>query len=484
MSTSRPTLSSFIGVDFGTSIVKASVVDEHGEVLAQEVLARGPRGRSPSVTAHDPDDVWWAEFVQIVDRLIGQPTIAAAEFQCIAVTGMVPNVGVFNTDWTPIHPALLFYDKRAYDIELWLDSQLGTPKWQNEVLSKLIWLRRHVTDGWGAPRYFATTHTYVSHRLTGAYYIDTVTAAECGSIYDPRRRNWNEHLLAEFDLHDLRLPPVVAPLEVVGRVTEDASRLTGLPAGLPVVAGTSDTISSAIGAGITSRNNLLVYYGTFNCAAILEADMSDVLDGHYAPYPLRWLTSIPRAGHQLEAMSELMTAGGEENGLARFVEGARQSMPGAGGVIFLQSVNRDATTVSSEPLGALFNLSLATSRQDVARAVLEAFGYWLRMDFDRAQLQAAGLKAFASGGGAKSALWRQLISEITRMEQSYCARGDRAFGSALLAMGAVDRLTFQTTLQRHASSSERTQPTTQTSDPYKERYEEYCRLVSRLGREA
>ncbi|MDT3444016.1 FGGY family carbohydrate kinase [Pseudofrankia sp. BMG5.37] len=449
----------YLGIDTGTSVIKGHAIDQTGRTVAHASRDRQipPDGRPE----HDPENVWWKEWKAVCQELLRQLP-SGSSVRCVAPTAMVPNLCLLDTQGNAVHSALLFYDDRAYEIEKQLDRELATPRWQNEVLSKLIWLRTHLTEAWRPGLRLVSTHNYITYRLTGSYTQDTVTAAECGSIYDPVAGRWSKEIISRYGLTDLAMPEVVPPLSVVGNVTERAAAETDLPSGVPVIAGTADSIASLIGAGTRTAGDVLIYYGTFNCAAGLRADTADILAGSYKPYPVEWLTSVPRAGHQLRDIAKALFRDiSEQNIFQAFDSAAAKAPPGANGLVFLQDVDLLTTTVSSSPRGALLNFQIGHSADDIARAVLESFAYALALTLPSAPFDLPE-RLFAGGGGARSKVWRQIVSDVLERPQVHVRHSDRAHGSALLALAAMDPDSFEMALDLMVDGAEIVYPSRDT----------------------
>ncbi|MDX2759255.1 xylulokinase [Streptomyces europaeiscabiei] len=453
----------FLGIDTGTSVIKGHAIDETGHTCAHVSAAHDPVAGSNQKGVSDPE-VWWREWSHLCTDLVNRlpPT---AEVACIVSTAMVPNVCLLDAAGAAIAPPLLFYDDRAYDIERRLDEELRSGRWQNEVLSKLMWQRRSSGSLALEGAHFVTTHSYIALRLTGIAgdtrisnpTLDTVTAAETGSIYVPAA-SWNTELLARYGLGGLRMPEVVAPTSIVGTVTAEAAAETGLREGTPVVAGTSDSIASLIGAGARQEGDILVYYGTFNCAARLNASMDRVLSGGYRRYPIDWLTSVPRAGHQIRDMANMLFPGSTPYG--DFDAAAATSSPGANGLIFLQDVDLLDTTVSSNPHAALLNYQIGHTAADIARAALESFAYALTvtLEDEGTPLPLLPDELLAGGGGARSGTWRQVVTDVLDRPQRYVRHSDRGHGSALLALASSDDEAFEAAMTRLLKDAEVVHP--------------------------
>lgn len=429
----------YMGVDIGTSVAKGTVINDYGEIIAQEMYNRKHIGHSLGKYEHDPNTVWWKEFEFIVKNIINNLGDSVNNVQCLAITGMVPNVCPIDKQGKPLHRAILYYDPRAKDIEKRLDEELNTPKYQNQILAMLIWLKRTLGSDWDNVDKILTTHNYIVKKLTNKSYVDTVTALEYGNILDSNKMTWNEDLLRIYDIKESIFPEIVPPGNVVGEVSKEAAKMTGLKEGTPVIAGTSDTVSSFLGAGARHKNELLIYYGTYNCAPKLLYDIQDIIFNKKITYPIEWVASIKRAGQQLSSLArQFCPSGNLEKSLLKLDELASASKPGANNVTFVQELDLLTANESTEPKAGIFNFGLDNTISDICRAMLEAFGYGLKYSFESSETDVTPIKCFAAGGGARSRIWKQIVSDITGLEQLYLPFANRAYGSAMLAAVSDD----------------------------------------------
>ncbi|HVL68787.1 MAG TPA: FGGY-family carbohydrate kinase [Vicinamibacterales bacterium] len=413
-----------VGVDLGTSVVKATALDVNSGERHQIASAYGSRSAQASPSG------WSSVLERILTTLFDQIE-SGVRVEALSITSMVPNVALRTESDEPIG-TLLFCDDDAYELELSLDKQLNSPKWANEVLSKVLLLSKGSTT----PFRWYSTHNWLVRDLTGAFVVDTVTAGECGSLIEPGH-GWNGAILGDFGIDRSSLPEIMPPATFAGRVRASY----GVPQlrGVPVTVGSSDTVATALGAGLANeRDALLVYYGTFNSAARITRTRDEVLFGLSPLNPFQWILSVPRAGEQLSHLAGLITDGeNRTEQLALFDALAASSEPGARGIVFLHSDDLRQTTVSSRPRGSVRYLEPHHTRGDLARALLEGFAYLLRWAIETESTTFSA--ALAAGGGARSNLWRQIVSDVTGLTQVYRPSADRGVGSALLAAAAIDK---------------------------------------------
>lgn len=449
-----------IGVDFGTSVVKATALDLKTGARLQISRTYGDRGEQSS------PDGWSAMLHRILSQLIDDLG-STVSVQSLAVTAMVPNVALVTNEGATLG-SLLFCDDDAYLLERELDAQLDSAPWANEVLSKILFLTRN--NRIKEFRWY-TTHNWLVKDLTGAFVIDSVTAGECGTMISTLGR-WSSEMIEHFRLSSESIPEIVSPLSLVGTVRD--SYPVAAVRGVPVAAGTSDTIATALGAGWEEKpDSLLVYYGTFNCAARIAPTRSEIITGAVARNPFEWILSIPRAGTQLVHLAGLLGEGElAADRLSCLDAFASTSPPGSNGVVFLHADNITDTTVSSRPAASIRNLQPHHTRGDLSRSALEGFAFLLRWSLQKAGLDGTSFSSIvAAGGGARSPLWRQIVSDVCGVDQRYRPAADRGLGSAMLAAAALDLTSLVPLDAVLQSETEITHPSTNTS--YDDAYEHY-----------
>lgn len=471
----RPQL--VLGIDIGTSVVKGCVADERGREFGLVSRRHEDFGLTGPV-----EERWWREFQIVSAELISSLGKLKRDIIGVCVAGMIPNLISIDERGHSSGETLLFHDGRAYELELELDRKLRTTKWQNEVLSKLLWLNRSAT--WRhKTSWILTTHAFVAYRLTGTVSLDALSVVDFGSLFDKRTGQWHRRRIERFQLPSKILPPIVAPAALIGRVTVNASKTTGIPEGVPVVAGCSDSVATLLGVGATMRGAHLVYYGTYCCVARVEQDLLTALRSRLPQHVLTWRVSIPRIGAQTVQIARILAPGrGLREGFRRLDAEATISPSGANGVRFLPTADLLTSTVSTSPKAVFCGLGLQVTRADIWRAVLESFGYYirhelrLRSDNKRRDLP----KCFAAGGGASSDLWVQIVSDIAGLTQIR-GGGTSAHGAVTLAQISQIGTFSGWHTESNAARVQKFLPG-KLRQSYEKPYGEWARLLSRGSR--
>ncbi|MGW6504804.1 FGGY-family carbohydrate kinase [Nonomuraea angiospora] len=429
----------FLGVDIGTSSSKGVLVAPDGTVVATAVREHRTATPRPGWFEHSAQDVWWADFTSIVAEL-ARPDVAA-----VGLSGIGPCVLPCAQDGTPLRPAILYgVDTRA-TAEIAAQTsrfgacaileRCGSPLTSQAVGPKLEWLRTHEPEVWSWTRRIFMAHSWLAYRLTGAYVLDHHAASQCTPLYDTRTHEW----IDDWDLFpELELPALAWSGDVVGTVTEAAAAATGLPKGIPVVAGTIDAWAEALSVGVASPGDVMLMYGT-------TMFLVEVLASR-AVSPRLWGTvGVSPGTYNLAAG---MATSGAVTGWLRDLTGASfESLTaeaaavgrGAEGLLMLPYFAGERTPLfDPDARGTLIGLTLRHGRGHLYRAALEATAFGVLHNLEA--MRAAGGSAkrlVAVGGGTKGGLWTRIVSDVLQQEQVLSTHTvGAAFGDAMLAAQA------------------------------------------------
>lgn len=466
-----------IGVDIGTSTSKGVLVSPDGSVLRTATRMHDAQRPRPGRVEMD-GRLWWSEFVAIVRELISGEDV---RILAVGVSGMGPCVLVTDSQSRPLRAAILYgVDTRAVRQIERLNAQLGEEAIIDRCGSrlstqavgpKLAWVADEEPEVAAEARLLFMPSTWLAHQLTGEYVLDHHSASQCTPLYDLVRNEWYEpwwKLIAP----RIRAPRLVQANEVVGAVTEGAAAETGLPAGVPVVAGTIDAWSEAVSIGAVAPGDVMLMYGTtmFLISTVVELLRS----------PTLWSTNGATAGTRCLA-GGMATSGAITSWLGDLFGGrdygaltdlARRSSPGAEGLLMLPYFAGERTPIA-DPLarGVIVGLSLSHTRGDLYRAALEATAFGARHNLEAMRAAGAPLERIvAVGGGTTGSLWTQIVSDVTGREQEIPTHTIGAsFGAAFLAAGAV----ADPTISAWNPVRETCRPRGELAGLYEERYRLY-----------
>jgi xylulokinase len=437
-------VSLLLGVDVGTSSTKGVLVRPDGAVVARAQVAHDVSSPHPGWFEHDPEGVWWSDFLHVIGELAAA---ADAPVAGLAVSGIGPCL-LPADDREPLRPAILYgVDSRATREIAELDEALGSDAivercgsrlTTQAVGPKMLWLQRHEPQVWERTRRFFMASSYLVHRLTGAYVLDHHSASQCTPLYDARTHEWIPEW-AERIAPRLELPQLHWSDEVVGTVTDAAARAAGLPAGVPVTAGTIDAWAEAESVGVRATGDVMVMYGTtmFIVGLVEQPIASAQL----------WGTAGLRPGVSCAAAG--MATSGSATGWVRDLVGsdydtltgeAKQVPAGSGGLLMLPYLAGERTPLFDDRArGLVLGLTLDHGRAHLYRASLEGVACGVRHNL--AAMRDSGVaveRLVAVGGGTTGGLWIQIVSDVTGLAQDVPRETIGAsYGDAMLAATAT-----------------------------------------------
>lgn len=444
----------FLGIDVGTSALKAVVIDTTGAVVAEASAPYDTITPQPGWTEQRPDD-WWDACLAAVSALGASTRLDGVAG--IGLTGQMHGSVFLDAEREVIRPALLWNDQRTTAEAARIEATVGVERlvsvtgnraFTGFTLPKLLWLRQNATIAYKRLHHLLLPKDYIRLRLTGDLATDAGDASGTG-LFDVGARAWSKEIADALDIDTSVLPRVYEGPEVTGTLMPAVAAALGLPAGIPVVAGGGDQQAGAVGAGAVTPGIAMTSIGT-SAEVFTPADT-------YRPEPEGRLHVMCHAAPGMwHAMGVMLSGGGAlrwlANAVARIVGGsdpidalsvlAAASPPGARGLIFTPYLAGERMPHNDPHATASFTgLRSAHDIGDMARAVMEGVAFNLREILDTTRSTGLPVDEMrVIGGGARSDLWTQILADVyampvVRMES---AEGT-AIGAALLAaVGAAN----------------------------------------------
>lgn len=440
----------FLGLDVGTSGVKAVLVARDGEVAASAVTPLTMSTPHPGWAEQDPD-AWWEATAASIRRL--RAARPDAEIGAIGVSGQMHSSVFLDRAGRVIRPALLWCDGRTTEQCAAITRRAGgeerlrqwvrNPALEGFTLPKVLWLREKEPQAYGRLATVLLAKDFIRYRLTGVLATEPSDAS--GTLmYDPAGRRWSDEILAAVEIPRALLPDVGGSSEVLGRVTADAARLTGLAEGTPVVGGGADNACGAAGVGVVTPGEAVASWGT--SGTVLAPTSEPLVDpglrahtfAHVVPgvwYLIGVVLSAAGAFNWYHR--QLARELGDDAAARGALDAEAASVPaGAEGVTFLPYLQGERTPHrDASARGAFVGLSLAHTRAHLTRSVLEGVCFALRDSLEI--LRELGLSPrtlLLTGGGAKSPFLRRLQAEVYGVPVQTVNREEGpAYGAALLA---------------------------------------------------
>lgn len=476
-----------IGLDLGTQSLKAVVCDAAITVLGQHAVGYATQYPQPDRAEQDPR-TWEAALGPAIAGALAQAGARPDEITAIAIAGQLDGCIAVDAHGRPLHPALIWQDRRAVAEAARVDAQrvfalTGQVADAGHMAPKLAWLLR------ACPRAarFHQPVSYLVERLTGAAAIDPALASTT-MLLELATARWSQELLGAYEVTAEQLPTVRPACEVAGVLTAEGARLTGLPAGTRVAVGTGDDFAAPLGAGMVAPGPVVCVIGTAEVVGALAR--TPVLDRAGEPmvethaYPTgAFFVENPgwMSGGAVRWAARMLGLPGD----AEFDALAASAPAGAGGVTFIPALAGAMTPVwRPHARGTLHGLAAGHDRAHVARAVLEGLAFAARDVVVRlGELGLPAREVLLLGGGAQSRVWAQIRADVLGLPHQVAARTDATpVGAAMIAAVACGMASDLVTLAALAPSPSATfTPDAAARQPAADAYGRYQRLVDELA---
>ena len=441
-----------IGLDVGTSSCKALAVDENARLLASESEEYPCYAPQPGWSEQAPAD-WWRGACAALLRLTQK--IDPARVAAIGLSGQMHGMVALDAQNDVLRPAILWNDQRTARQCESITEAAGGPEGllrltNNAMLTgftggKIVWFRENEPDLFARCVKIINPKDYINFLLTGELATDVSDASGTG-LYDVQDGSWNEELLDRLGLSPDLFADAYDSIEIIGAVTKEAAELTGLPMGLPVVAGGGDAVLSAVGMGLEEAGQLAVTLGT---SGVVARHVPAFFENEGAKlqfsraclpglYHVMGVTLSAAGSYQwLETLLGDSRLASRKERYKALDEAAALSPPGANGTLFLPYLSGERCPVNdANATGCFLGLSGQTSKGDLARAVLEGVAFSLRQAYDLMEAATGpARRLILAGGGAVSPLWRQIMADAFALPVVTLEAGDEggSFGAAILA---------------------------------------------------
>ncbi|MBR3966328.1 MAG: xylulokinase [Clostridia bacterium] len=478
-----------LGIDFGGGASKATLLDEKGEICATNTTEYATSYPAPGYAEQDPTDWVWAT-CENIKGVLSKSGIDAGDICALSLDAATHTAVILDGDFNVIRPAIYWTDTRSTAEVAFLKENYG------EIIEKqclhradtiwslpeLLWIKRNEPENWAKTKKILFAKDYVRHQLTGDYVTDYIEA-EGSMMFDINTMKWSPELCSILEIDPKMMPQIVKPTDIVGSITREAAILTGLKEGTPVLCGTTDTVMEVFASGAVKKGQMTLKLATAGRICVVTdkpypdinlINYSHIIDGHFYPgtatkscaASYRWFRDTFGGDYEeLDSLAEKVEIGSE-------------------GIVFHPYLNGELTPYANPKLcGDFVGVRSYHTKAHFTRAVLE--GVAMSMLDCKAALDNLNIpqsdSAVIIGGGGKSPLWRQMISDALGIELVQMKHADSSFGSAMLAGIAVGIFEDPENAVRKCNKIiSKTAPNPQNTEKYKALFKKYKAIQKAL----
>jgi xylulokinase len=447
----------FLGVDIGTSGTKTLAIDQSGKILASASAEYPVDYPKPGWSEQNPED-WWQASAATIQQVLRDGKIDPKSVKGVGLSGQMHGSVFLDASNSVVRPALLWNDQRTTDecevIERLAGGRaellrmVANPALTGFTAPKILWLRNKEPKNFASVKKVLLPKDYVRFRLTGEFATE-VSDASGTLLLDVANRTWSDELLGKLDLDPSLMPKCYESFEVSGTLTAEAAKATGLNAGTAVVGGGGDQAAGAVGNGIVRKGIISATFGTSGVVFAHSDEFQLDQDGRLHTF----CHAVPGKWHQMGVM---LSAGGSlqwyrnqfaQNEMAEakklgkdpyelLSDAAATAPVGSEGLMFLPYLTGERTPhADPHARGAWIGLNPRHGKPHLIRSIMEGVTFGMRDSLELIRGLGVPIEQIrASGGGARSPFWRQMMADVFGAEVvTINAKEGPAFGVALLA---------------------------------------------------
>jgi len=478
-----------LGIDFGGGASKATLLRDDGEIAATSTTEYETLYPAPGCVEQNPQE-WVKATCKNISGVLKKSGISADEICAISLDAATHTAVIMDEEFNVIRPAIYWTDTRSTEEVKFLKENFSDII-DREVLHKadtiwslpeLMWIKNNEPENWAKTKKILFAKDYVRHTLTGDYVTDYIEA-EGSMMFDINTMKWSEALCSVLGIDTSVMPKIVKPTDIAGYITKEAASLTGLLEGTPVLCGTTDTVMEVFASGAVAKGQMTLKLATAGRICVVTdkpypdinlINYSHVAEGMYYPgtatkscaASYRWFRDTFDGDYkELDSLAESVAIGSD-------------------GLVFHPYLNGELTPYSNPKLcGDFVGIRAFHTKAHFTRAVLE--GVTMSMLDCKNTLDSLDIrhedKAVIIGGGSKSPLWKQMISDALGLRLVEMKYADSSLGSAMLAGIAAGIFTdLKDALSKCNAVVSETLPNSENTEKYKKLFEKYKAIQKAL----
>lgn len=475
-------MKTFIGIDLGTSALKAILIDSFGNILKQVKIKQDVISLKENYSEQDPN-VWYKNLIKALKILVKANN--ENELISIGFSGQMHGLVMLDKDDNVIRNAILWNDGRSYKEVEYLNNEIGKDILVNETgniafsgftFPKLLWVKNNEYDNFLKINKVMLPKDYLVYKLTGKFVSD-VSDLSGTLFFNTKEKKYSKKMLEFVQISDDKLPKILNSYDVVGFVKDEFKKVLKLKNDVKVVIGGGDNAIAAIGNGIVKCGNTNISLGTsgtvfIKCKEYIKLKNNSIhmfCDATGAYSMLGCILSASSARKRF--LEDVLSSNDYKKSEERIKSVAKTD------VLFLPFLNGERTPYNNSNLkGSFLNLNINSKKEELEKAIMEGVAFALKESFEIAKENGVVIKESSiCGGGAKSDIWCQIIADVLNIKiiKEDLDEGP-SFGAALISMKGVGEIdNFNEIKTKFIKIKKVYFPNSLNASYYEEKYKKY-----------
>ena len=461
-----------IAHDLGTTGNKASLHTDDGKMLQHCTVPYPAHFASGGVAEQNPMD-WWEAVGQATKKLTQMANVSANEITGIGISGQMMGAIFLDENYNPTRDAIIWADFRAQKQSDYLIEKVGLEKAYKRLghrlnptysIAKVMWVRDNQPEVWSKTRHICIAKDFINHKLTNRFVTEPSDASST-NCFDQLNLVWDEEILKVADIPVSYFPEIVESTSVIGGLTSAAADHLGLNVGTPVVAGGGDGPMAALGAGIISpTDGAYACMGSSSWVAVStakplhDAKMRSMTWNHIVPNQFSPTATMQAGGASLQWIVEDLMPASEKDRFNILLGEAEKVSAADDGLYFLPHILGERSPYwNPSAAGAFIGLGRHHARSYLVRAVLEGVAFNLLTCIQAFTDNGVPIdQVDVIGGGAESALWLQIFSDIwgVKVRSRSIVEDANSLGAAVTTLVALGKGEFSMVKQLSTITAE------------------------------
>jgi xylulokinase len=478
-----------LGIDLGTSSCKTVLFTIDFKMVCASIKEY-PISFPRKNWAEQSATLWWEAVIFNIRQIISKSCINPANIIGIGVDSQGSVVLPVDKQGEALRPGLIWMDRRSEEQCRWMDRNLQKQLWEingnhndpSNIAPKIIWIKENEPEVYKNTYQFLHANGYLVLKLTGKFSMD-ISEGGLTQLFDTKRGCWSDELIYGCNIERNKLPDIYNCYDIVGNLTKDVAKITGLTEGIPVIAGAMDMVASALGAGVYIPGQVYIAAGTVTAAGVCldKPQYNPALHIYHHIIPDRWLTAagVDFGGGGLKWFRDLL----EYNDYNTIEKLINLSNPENNRLIFLPyMVGQRAPLWNSNTRGVIFGLNPDLQKQDLVRMFMEGNAFGMRFILDIIRKTGVAINDIRMTGGCTNIeKWPQIFADITGKNIEIPAEIDvAALGTAVTVGVGIGVYSGFEEIVSKFSINKTYQPQWSLAERYQRMYDIYCRLYLKL----